>query len=163
MLVAINMGKLSAFIDDDEVQTEFSEIANCAKTLFDEDNLRHKETNRVRIVSFANHQIFELFPECKDSIYPVDSFFIKKVLCKITDDSCGNLFRTAFNNSKPIGVDFDPCYINYQLLSIPAIQDTIIKIIIFSKNPFIIFNYIIIYFKKVYILFQLQENCYEKS
>ena len=130
MLVAINMGKLSAFIDDDEVQTEFSEIANCAKTLFDEDNLRHKETNRVRIVSFANHQIFELFPECKDSIYPVDSFFIKKVLCKITDDSCGNLFRTAFNNSKPIGVDFDPCYINYQLLSIPAIQDSIIKIII---------------------------------
>ena len=130
MLVAINMGKLSAFIDDNEVQTEFSEIANCAKTLFDEDNLSHKETNRVRIVSFANHQIFELFPEHKDSIYPIDSFFIKKVLSKITNNSCDNFFRTAFNNSKPIGTDFDPCYVNYQLLCIPAIQDTIVKIII---------------------------------
>ncbi|OKZ17442.1 MAG: DNA phosphorothioation-dependent restriction protein DptF [Bacteroides sp. 43_108] len=130
MLVAINMGKLSAFIDDDEVQTEFSEIANCARTLFDEDDLRHKETNRVRIVSFANHQIFELFPEYKDSIYPIDSFFIKKVLSKITDNSCDNFFRTAFNNSKPVGTDFDPCYVNYQLLCIPALQDTIVKIII---------------------------------
>lgn len=130
MLVAINMGKLSAFIDDDEVQTEFSEIANCARTLFDEDNLRHKETNRVRIVSFGNHQIFELFPEYKDSVYQIDSFFIKKVLSKITDNSCDNFFRTAFNNSKPVGTDFDPCYVNYQLLCIPAIQDTIVKIII---------------------------------
>ena len=35
MLVAINMGKLSAFIDDAEVQASFSEIVKCAKTLFD--------------------------------------------------------------------------------------------------------------------------------
>ena len=130
MLVAINMGKLSAFIDDNEVQTEYSEIANCAKTLFDEDNLHHKETNRVRIVSFANHQVFELFPEYKDSEYPIDSFFIKKVLGKITDNSGDNFFRTAFNNSKPIGTEFDPCYVNYQLLSIPIIQEAIVKIII---------------------------------
>ena len=80
MLVAINMGKLSAFIDDAEVQASFSEIVKCAKTLFDEDNLRHEETKRVRIVSFANHQIFELFPEQKNTKYPVDSLFIKKVL-----------------------------------------------------------------------------------
>ncbi len=130
MLVAINMGKLSAFIDDETVKTEFTEIANCAKTLFDEDNLRHKETKRVRIVSFANHQIFELFPEQEDVKYPVDSLFIKKVLDKITSNAYNNIFRTAFNNSIPIGTDFDPCYINYQLLSIPAIQDAIVKIII---------------------------------
>ena len=130
MLVAINMGKLSAFIDDYQVKTEFAEIADCAKTLFDEDNLRHDETDRVRIVSFANHQIFELFPEQKDADYPIDSLFIKKVLDKISSKSKDNIFRTAFNNSKPIGTDFDPCYVNYQLLCIPAIQDAIVKIII---------------------------------
>lgn len=130
MLVAINMGKLSAFIDDETVKTAFAEIANCAKTLFDEDNLHHDETNRVRIVSFANHQIFVLFPEQINVEYPVDSLFIKKVLDKITSNTCDNIFRNAFNKSKPIGTDFDPCYVNYQLLSIPAIQDAIVKIII---------------------------------
>ena len=44
----------------------------------------NKETKRVRIVSFANHQIFELFPEQKDLTYPIDSLFIKKILDKIT-------------------------------------------------------------------------------
>ena len=130
MLVAINMGKLSAFIDNTDVQANFKEIVSCGKTLFDEDNLCHEETKRVRIVSFANHQIFELFPENKNLTYPIDSLFIKKVLDKITSKDNDNIFRTAFNKSMPIGSDFDPCYINYQLLCIPAIQDAIVKIII---------------------------------
>lgn len=130
MLVAINMGKLSAFIDDIDVQSNFYEIVSCGKTLFDEDNLYHEETKRVRIVSFANHQIFELFPEQKDLTYPIDSLFIKKILDKITSQSSDNIFRTAFNQSTPIGSDFDPCYVNYQLLCVPSIQDAIVKIII---------------------------------
>ena len=130
MLVAINMGRLSAFIDDVEVQTRFGQIVECSKTLFDEDNLRHDETDRVRIVSFSNHQIFELFPEQKDVTYPVDSLFIKKVLDKITIKASDNMFRKAFSDSTPVGSDLDPCYINYQLLSIPAIQDAIVKITI---------------------------------
>lgn len=130
MLVAINMGKLSAFIDNTDVQANFKEIVSCGKTLFDEDNLCHEETKRVRIVSFANHQIFELFPENKNITYPIDSLFIRKVLDKITSKENDNIFRTAFNKSMPIGSDFDPCYINYQLLCIPAIQDAIVKIII---------------------------------
>lgn len=130
MLVAINMGKLSAFVDDPDVQTEFKEITECAKTLFDEDNLRHKETEYVKIVSFANHQIFEIFPEQKNVLYPVDSHFIKTVLRKITNKAYNNLFCTAYNNSIPLGTDFDPCYVNYQFLCIPEIQDAIVKFII---------------------------------
>lgn len=130
MLVAINMGKLSAFIDDNQVKKEFVEIASCAKTLFDEDNLNPNKTVRVKIVSFANHQIFELFPEKKDAVYPINSLFIKEVLNKITNNSCDNIFRIAYNNSKPIGTCFDPSYVNYQLLCIPAIQEAIVKTII---------------------------------
>lgn len=130
MLVAINMGKLSAFIDDEEVQADFREIVSCAETLFDKDNLRHKETDRVKIVSFANHQIFELYPEKKDSKYPVDSLFIKTVLEKITSDKIDNDFRAAYNSSTPVGSDFDPVYVNYQLLCIPQIQDAVVKIVI---------------------------------
>lgn len=130
MLVAINMGKLSAFTDDHEAQADFHEIVDCAKTLFDEDSLHHNETDRVRIVSFANHQIFELYPEKKGTKYPVDSLFIKKVLEKITNKTSDNGFHTAFKSSTPVGSDFDPCYVNYQLLSIPQIQNAIVKIII---------------------------------
>lgn len=130
MLVAINLGKISAFIDDPQVQADFGEIVTCAKTLFDEDNLRHDETRRVKIISFANYQIFELFPEQKEAEYPVDSLFIRAVLDKITRKASGNIFSRAFKASVPVGDDFDPCYINYQLLCIPEIQDAIVKIII---------------------------------
>ena len=130
MLVAINLGKMSDFIDDPQVQEDFGEIVTCAKTLFDEDNLRHEETRRVKIISFANYQIFELFPEQTGSEYPVDSLFIRAVLDKMTRKVSGNIFSRAFEASTPAGNDFDPCYINYQLLCIPEIQDAIVKIII---------------------------------
>lgn len=130
MLVAINMGKLSAFIDDPIVRQDFSEIVGCAETLFDEDNLRHDDKPRIKIVSFANHQIFELFPKQVDKDYPVDSLFIKTIFHKITSTDCDNVFREAFLNSKPVGSDFDPCYVNYQLLCIPEIQNVIVMVII---------------------------------
>lgn len=130
MLVAINMGKLSAFIDDPIVRQDFSEIVGCAETLFKEDNLRHDDKSRIKIVSFANHQIFELFPERVDKDYPVDSLFIKTIFQKITSTDCDNVFREAFLNSKPVGSDFDPCYVNYQLLCVPEIQNAIVMVII---------------------------------
>lgn len=129
LMVAINMGKLSEFIDEDDVKDRFHELVACAKTLFDEDNLHHEQTERIRIVSFGNHQIFELYPEKKED-YPVDSQFIRTVLKKITDPSESNLFYQAYKASKPIGKDYDPAYINYELLRIPAIQDSIVKILI---------------------------------
>lgn len=130
LLVAINMGKLSELIDDEYIQDNFHEIVDCAKTLFDEDNLHHQQTERVRIVSFGNHQIFELFPEKTEEEYPVDSKFIRTVLGKITNPSKENIFYQAYLQSKPIGGDYDPSYVNYELLCLPAIQDSIVKILI---------------------------------
>jgi len=130
MLVAINMGRLSAFIDDEVVQNDFKEIVQYAKTLFDDDNHRQQETKKVKIVSFANHQLFEIFPEQKDDVYPIDSLFIKSVLRKITNNTAENVFYQVFKDSTPTGDNFDPSYINYQLLCIPKLQDAIVKFII---------------------------------
>lgn len=130
LLVAINMGKLSEFIDDDSVKDRFHEIVECAQSLFDEDNLHHKETKRVRIVSFANHQIFELYPEETNEEYPVDSEFIRAVLKKITQDSDDNVFYQSYKESKPKGDEYDPVYVNYELLRLPTVQDTIVKVLI---------------------------------
>ena len=129
LMVAINMGKLSEFIDEEGVKDRFHDLVACAKTLFDEDNLHHEQTERIRIVSFGNHQIFELYPEKKEE-YPVDSEFIRTVLQKITQPSEENVFYKAYKESTPIGTDYDPAYINYELLCIPAIQDAIIKFLI---------------------------------
>lgn len=130
LLVAINMGKLSEFIDDNSIRERFHKVVECAQTLFDEDNLHHKETERVRIVSFGNHQIFELYPERINEEYPVDSEFIRAVLGKITQDSNDNIFYQSYKESKPKGDDYDPVYVNYELLRLPAVQDTIVKILI---------------------------------
>lgn len=132
LLVAINLGKLSELIDDPDIKDNFQEIVGCAKTLFDEDNLHHKQTDRVRIVSFGNHQIFELYPEKTNEDYPVDSKFIREVLAKITSASADNVFHQAYLDSKPIGGDFDPSYVNYELLCLPAVQDAIVNILIES-------------------------------
>ena len=129
LMVAINMGKLSEFIDEEDVKDRFHDLVACAKTLFDEDNLHHEQTERIRIVSFGNHQIFELYPEKKEE-YPVDSEFIRTVLQKITQPSEENVFYKAYKESTLIGTDYDPVYINYELLRIPAIQDAIIKFLI---------------------------------
>lgn len=131
LMVAINMGKLSEFIDEEDVKNRFHELVSCAKTLFDEDNLHHVQTRKIRIVSFGNHQIFELYPEKKDD-YPVDSEFIRAVLQKITNPSKENIFYQAYKESKPVVDEYDPAYINYELLCIPAIQDSIVKILIES-------------------------------
>lgn len=130
LMVAINMGKLSEFIDEEDVKERFHEIVECAQTLFDEDNLHHEQTQRVRIVSFGNHQIFELYPERTDDVYPVDSEFIRSVLEKITQDSADNVFYQTYKESTPIGDEYDPAYVNYELLRLPAVQDSIVKILI---------------------------------
>ena len=131
LMVAINMGKLSEFIDEEDVKDRFHELVACAKTLFDEDKLHHDQTERIRIVSFGNHQIFELYPEKKED-YPVDSEFIRTVLKKITQPSEENVFYKAYKESTPIGDVYDPVYINYELLCIPAIQDAIVNFLIES-------------------------------
>lgn len=132
LLVAINLGKLSELIDDPYIKENYTEIVNCAKTLFDEDNLHHVQTDRVRIVSFGNHQIFELYPEKTTEDYPVDSKFIREVLAKITSPTADNVFHQAYLDSKPTGGDFDPSYVNYELLCLPAVQDAIVNILIES-------------------------------
>lgn len=128
-VVAINLGKLNALIDDTSVEEEYREIVECAGSLFDDNNHKSKETERVKIVSFSNNQLFEIDPSSY-SDYPVDSVFLKTILSKITAKDCSNPFYKAFQKSTPVGNEVDPTYLNYQLLCLPEIQDSIVKTII---------------------------------
>ena len=130
LVLAINIGTLNAFIENDYVKTSFSKLVSFVSPLFSEEEDSIKETERLLMVQFSNQQIFE-FDKNSEEDYPVDSFFLREFLHKITNQDQNNPFFVAYKNSIPLDNSItDPVVINYQLLCIPEIQETIIKLII---------------------------------
>ena len=77
LVLAINVGKLNAFIEDTSVKFQYSKLVEFTQPLFSEDTNKVHETNRMRIVQFMNLQIFE-FNKDNSGTYPVDSYFFKR-------------------------------------------------------------------------------------
>ena len=64
LVLAINLGKLNALIDDEEFKQEYKEIVTAAAPIFDDDDTTPpSETKRVRIIMFTYEQIFEFWHE----------------------------------------------------------------------------------------------------
>ena len=62
LVLAINLGKLNALIDDEEFKQEYKEIVTAAAPIFDDDDTTPpSETKRVRIIMFTYEQIFEFY------------------------------------------------------------------------------------------------------
>lgn len=135
LLLAINLGKLSAFVDDAEVQQDFSQLVACTRHLVNGDRIAScspdETCSRIKIVDLSTQNLFEFYANQVDDEYPIDSAFMKKVLNKVTIAEETNPFYTAFkvcskqNETKP-----NPVLENYRLLSIPAIKDSIVKLVI---------------------------------
>ena len=128
MLLNINHGKLNAFIEDSESRIRYSKLINYISMIY-EDGRRELPTNpRIKIVQFNNVQIFNFFKDRLDIDYPVDSTFLRTYLEKITAKDDANPFYQAYLESKPIDESkVDPLFLNYEILQLPAIQDSIIK------------------------------------
>lgn len=126
MFLAINLGKLNDFVDDDN----FSEIGNVAKNVLCEHYVKSDQKDYLRYISFSNQQNFELTQDGSD--YPIDSNFIREVLNKITLNDSKNPFYYAYQNAILTHGEYYPEVINYQLLSLPYVKDTIVKLIIES-------------------------------
>lgn len=125
-LLAINLGKLNEFEND----SKFSKIGKLAHAVLNDDFNSNLQTNHLRFVSFSNQHCFELYPDGQED-YPVDSVFIKTVLGRITHNSKDNPFYEAYVETlKEKNGNEKPEVINYELLSLPAIQDSIVKILI---------------------------------
>lgn len=132
LVLAINIGKLNAFVEDLEAQEKYRSLVQFISPLFEEGFGNIEDSNRIKVVQFTNQQIFE-FDKTSDSQYPVDSYFLKEFLRKLTCAESGNPFYAAYQESIPYDNSVtDPVVINYQLLSIPTVQDTIIKLVIES-------------------------------
>lgn len=133
-ILAINLGKLNAFIDDPEIKTIYGEISKAAAPLFDDDDSTPPiNTSRVKIVEFSNKQIFELRPE-RNNGNIVESQFLSTILDKLilpSDSGKSNPFYTAYETDLANNISLkNPVILNYQMLMIPEIRRTIVLTVI---------------------------------
>ena len=124
MLLAINLGKLNAFVGDNN----FSEIGNIAKNVLSERYVKCEQKSYLRYISFSNQQQFELTQDGTD--YPIDSSFIREILDKITLEDDSNPFYRAYRETLLSLGGLYPEVVNYRLLSLPSVKKAITRLII---------------------------------
>ena len=124
MFLAINLGKLNEFVGDEK----FSMIGDIAKNVLSERYEKCVQKDYLRYISFSNQQNFELTQDGTD--YPIDSSFIREVLDKITLKENSNPFYHAYCDTASSLGELYPEVINYKLLSLPSVKNTITKLII---------------------------------
>lgn len=133
-ILAINLGKLNAFIDDPEIRVIYGEIAKAAAPLFDDDDSTPPlNSERVKIVEFSNKQAFELYPN-KDGYDSLESQFLYGILDRLVTPNSSkikNPFYTAYEEDLANGINLrHPVLLNYQLLMIPEVRRTIVLTVI---------------------------------
>lgn len=129
LVLAINLGKLNSFIEDETVKGEYTEIVNVTHPLFD-DNTTPIETQRIKVVDFSSNKAFEFHPS-NSTDYPVGASFLSSILEKVVEKSLANPFYQAYLKDKAVEKNKkDPLLFNYELLSIPEVRHTICMTII---------------------------------
>ncbi|MBP3740072.1 MAG: DNA phosphorothioation-dependent restriction protein DptF [Bacteroidales bacterium] len=131
LVLAINLGKLNALIDDTEFRSDYREIVNSTLPIFDDDSTTPPpNTERVKVIMFTDEQIFEFFTDSSSDI-PVDSNFLSKILEKVVAKTDDNPFYVAYVTDIKNGASpKDPIILNYELLCIPEVRNTIVHTII---------------------------------
>lgn len=125
MLLAINLGKLHDFIE----KPQFSRIGKLAESVLNDKYDEEIESNYLCYVSFSTLQAFELDVNSQEE-YPIDSSFVRAILDKITEKSFENPFYVAYNDTKELCGSNYPEVINFELLMLPKIKDTLVKLIV---------------------------------
>jgi DNA phosphorothioation-dependent restriction protein DptF len=132
LLVAINLGVLLDFIEDNEVKTKFTgivKIAEALKSTISTDFSNLELNQHIKVVSLAHQQCFELLSNI-DEQYPVNSKFLSALLDKVTLKSDNNPFYNDYLNDSESKDIIDPVRFNYELLLLKPIRKTIVKMVI---------------------------------
>ena len=126
LVLAINLGKLNALIEDEEFKEEYKEIVDSTWPIFDDDDTTPPiDTERVKVVMFVDQQAFEFYPNSQDSF--IESHFLSAIMEKIVTKSVTNPFYKAYQEDISNGVGKkDPLILNFELLSIPVIRNSIV-------------------------------------
>ena len=132
MIIAINLGRLNLFFDDDEVKNNYDKLIKSYSKLT---GVKHNDINntwdkRVRFILFSDYQIFEVMKD-KENEYPVDSAFLRTILDKIVlKDTINPFYRAYIEDKKNEKLNNKPIVLNYELLFIENIRISIVKYII---------------------------------
>lgn len=136
LVLAINLGILNALIDDEDFKKDYKEIVNSTSPIFDDGNTtppintERVKAERVKVVMFTNEQAFEFYADSSSEI-PVASDFFSNIIKKVVSETIDNPFYAAYTADKASGVSpKDPLILNYELLRIPDVQNTIVLTII---------------------------------
>lgn len=130
LVLAINIGKLNAFLEDESVKKTYGKLIDFIAPLFSEKVETITDKSRLKLVCFANQQIFELHKD-ESTEYPVDSSFLNEFLRRITIQDKTNPFYRAYKESLPLDCSkVEPVILNYQLLCMSEVQNTIVKLVI---------------------------------
>ena len=130
-VLAINLGKLNAFIDDPTVCTMYGKIINATAPLFDEDDSTPPiNSDRIKVVEFSNKQLFEIDTQ-KSGVEAFNSKFLSTILEKIVKKHKDNPFYRAYEEDLMNNISLkSPIMINYRLLMIQEVRETIVRTII---------------------------------
>lgn len=130
LVLAINLGKLNALIDDEEFKSEYKEIVDSTWPIFDNDDTTPPvDTQRVKIILFVNQQAFEFHTNITGQC--VESHFLSAIMDKIVSNDSANPFYKAYQDDIANGVSLkDPIILNYELLSIHEVRNSIVMTII---------------------------------
>ena len=131
LVLAINLGKLNALIDDEDFKTDYKEIVRSTLPIFDDDDTTPPiNTERVKVIMFTDEQVFEFLTDNSSDI-PVASDFLSKITTKVVATTNDNPFYIAYTADIANGVSpKDPIILNYEMLSIPDVRNTIVLTII---------------------------------
>lgn len=130
LVLAINLGKLNALIDDEDFKSDYKGIVKSTSPIFDDnDTTPPINTDRVKVVMFVDQQAFEFHKDSTDRT--MESKFLSAILEKIISTQSNNPFYKAYKEDLANGVSIkDPIILNYELLTIPEVRNTIVMTII---------------------------------
>lgn len=133
LILAINLGILSNFFEDENISDEFSILKSKLNkiNIFDASSITDNITDEhLSIINFADYKLYELDEE------KVSSNFISELIIRITNTSENNPFYAAYKKDIDLGV-VSPVIYNYQMFMNKDVQkiivDNLIKCIIQNK------------------------------
>ena len=129
-VLAVNIGKLQDLVENDEFKEGFAELYTIADAIANNDAFYSHP--RIKVVSFAHRQAFELILD-EDIDYPVKSEFMAEILSRITQPVPINPFYKAYLETKATSGTHDVHEVvamNYRLLMHENIRKAIVNLII---------------------------------
>lgn len=131
LILAINLGKLNAFAEDEEASNRYARLIAAVRPILDNKASKNEE-GRIKLLDCSEEQIFELYPS-RSSDCRLESHFLSALIEKIASPTRNNPFYAAYQKDLESGdesIAKHPVIINYRLLQLPCIRVTLIKSII---------------------------------